>query len=642
MEIFWYIFFVLAVLAFGTAIYLLSNRKLGMIRFVYCLVACAASALFIYVPPFFSEYNPVAAALGSIINILQVISLDASYLAYYETIVRCISSELFIKAYEVVLAVIHVALPAISAMTAVTMIIQFLSQLRLRALRRTKQNLYIFSHVNYNSIMLAEDIRKHDLKGEIIFLEEDDNQDHTSLQDNLICTVLDEKIENIQIKGKRNKVQYYCISDDEERNLNEGLALLNLLNKEEKEVQKNRSIFLFSGNPLVEPMVDSMDKGLVEIDVINRFQMSAYRLLERKPLVDAITPENKISMLLYGFGPVNREILRAASWCGQLAGTKLQIRVIADLEQAEIDDFMFAYPGLFTQNYDIQFLTCKSRKEAQEHLRAHCADAGYIVVEGQSESDTIEKAVFLRRFYYKEDPNFANKPAIYAYIENADKSLAVSNLRTAEAKAERRVSYDIVPFGIASEVFTFENVTDSYIEKLAKNVHLVYEDIFSDTEIDATEAIGRYNLFEVNKRSNRANALHIRYKLSMLGLDYTDDPDATEVDLKDYLNAETLERLTFAEHSRWMAFLESEGWTDVTVDQVERYKASGISRGRHNCPLLKVHPYICPFEDLKECSDRLGLPDSTVYDRDLISRIPDILHDRWGITGKKYKIVVKK
>ena len=88
-----------------------------------------------------------------------------------------------------------------------------------------------------------------------------------------------------------------------------------------------------------------------------------------------------------------------------------------------------------------------------------------------------------------------------------------------------------------------------------------------------------------------------------------------------------------------MAFLESEGWESATVEEVRAYQASGISRGRHNCPLLKLHPYICPFGDLQECSDQLGLPDSTVYDRELIARIPDILHDKWNVSGKRYYIV---
>lgn len=637
----WYICLGLSMALIFAAIHCFINKKYGLMRYVYVLLCCFGTAYVIYIPPFFANYNPVAAIFGAFINMLQVVSLDADYLAFYETIKVALGDGFSAEVYEAVLAIVHFSLPAVSAMTAVTMILQCLTQIRMRLVRNTKRNLYVFSEVNYNSETLATDIRKFDPRGEILFLEQNNDLDHSGLQDALGCTVLDEQIENIRAKAKNRKVQYYCISANEEANLNAALALLAQLQTEEQRCQRNNYIFLFSKDPLVEPMVDSLDKGLVEVDVINQYQMAAYRLLEQHPLVDA-SVDGKISVLLYGFGSVNRELLRAISWCGQLAGNELFVRVVADLTPDEISDFKSEYPGLFTERYNIQLLDCKNRQQLKELLRSHCADARYIAVEGKTEAQTVETAVFLRRFYYCEDPAFENHPAIYAYIENAEKAEAVRNLQTAEAKPERRVNYDIVPFGAVSETFSFANVTNSSLEKLAKNVHLVYEDIFSDTEIDADEAIKRYNLFEVNKRSNRANALHIRYKLSMLGLDYTDDPNAQEVELSDYLTSELLDRLTLAEHDRWMAFLESEGWSPATVAQVKTYQASGISRGRHNCPLLKLHPYICPFEDLKDCSDALGLPDSTVYDRDLITRIPDILHDKWGINNKKYKIIKKK
>ena len=31
--------------------------------------------------------------------------------------------------------------------------------------------------------------------------------------------------------------------------------------------------------------------------------------------------------------------------------------------------------------------------------------------------------------------------------------------------------------------------------------------------------------------------------------------------------------------------------------------------------------------------------DTTIYDKELILRIPDIIGDKWNITNKKYKII---
>ena len=146
-------------------------------------------------------------------------------------------------------------------------------------------------------------------------------------------------------------------------------------------------------------------------------------------------------------------------------------------------------------------------------------------------------------------------------------------------------------------------------------------------------------MFEVNKRSNRANALHIRYKLNLLGLDYTDNENAEAVDLNAYLTDDVLKKLAISEHDRWLTFLQSEGWTTSTKADVVAYRESGVSKGRHNCPLLKMHPYICEFDKLEDLALDLEGKDTRVYDYELIKKIPDILGDKWGIAKKKFKIV---
>ena len=637
----WIICLALAMLLLLGAVWLLLKKKLGLMRFLYAMFALLAAAHVIYIPPFFTQHDPIAAFFGNLMNTLQVLTLDAGYLDQYEVICEALTSPWITQAYELVLAVLHIALPAVSATAAVTLLMRCLTQLQLRRLRRQKQNLYVFSQVNYKSQILAEDIRKNDPEGQILFLETDNDADHTQLRNDLRCSVMEESIENVRAKAKNRKVHYYCMDEDQESNLNSALAILAKLQQEEPEIQRNNYIFLFSRDPMAETMIDSLDKGLVEIDVINEYQNAAYRLLTEYPLTD-IGMNGEIFVVLCGFSEMTLETLRAVSWCGQICGYKLKVRILGALQQEVVAQFREQCPGLFTDRYDIRFLDCPDQQALRENLKAHCANADYIVVAEAEEKETIRQAVFLRRVYYMTDPQFRDAPRIYAYICNADKALAVSSLCTAEEKVQRRVSYDIVPFGVATDVYTYENITDSDLEKLAKNVHLMYEDIFSDGPIDALDAIRRYNLFEVNKRSNRANALHIRYKLFLLGLDYTGSTDAEEVDMAQYLTEEKLERMSRSEHDRWMAFLESEGWVGATVEESKAYQLSGISKGRHNCPLLKMHPYICPYDELKERSDALGLPDSTVYDRELITRIPEILHDKWGVTGKTYKIIEKQ
>jgi len=617
----WIVCLVLTLVLVGASAWIFLSKGKGTMRFLLGMALCVCATYIIYIPVYMLSYDVGAGLLGNVVNVLKVISLDADFLAYYDALRQMLGTGIFVQVYETVLAAMHILLPAVFAFTAVAIIMQCLAQLRLSVLRWQKRNLYVMSEVNDKAVMLAEDIRVHDPKGEILFMEEDDSRDHTDLRDRLHCAILDAKIQNVRAQAKGRKVHYYCIGENEEENLNAALAILSQLQDQPGEVQLNNSIFLFSKDPLVEPMVDSLDKGLVEVDVINEYQSAAYQLLMEHPLTD-VRPDGTIQLVLCGFSDMNKEILRAAAWCGQLPGYRLQIRVLGDLPEDAVEDFKAAYPGLFSESYDIRFLDCPNKNALSAALEENCAEADYIVVANDSEAQSIQLAVYLRRFYYRRDPQFAHAPQIYVHLENSDKAEAVAGMQTAEAKPERRVNYGLRPFGASSEIYTFSNITDSALEKLAKNVHLEYDHIFGAATFDAKKSIKSYNLFEVNKRSNRANALHIRYKLNLIGLDYTDDPAAEEVALEDYMTQEMLDKLTLAEHDRWMAFLESEGWITASVDQSMTYQKTGLSGGRHNCPLLKMHPYICPFDELKGRSAALGLEDSTVYDIELIKRIP--------------------
>ncbi len=613
-----------------------ASKRFGRLRILYVLMGCALAAYLLYTPLLFANNAPVAAILGGLINVLQVVTLDADFIQSTGEIHGLMGNSVLEQVYVVILALVHVLLPSISAMSAVTVIVQCLTDLHLNMISRSKKTIHIFSNLNYQTTILASDIRSHEQKSKILILSQAGDFAYSELRDQLGCDVVSEKIENIQMRTGNRRVHYYFISDDQEENLNAALAMLSTL--QDAKSQRNTSLFIFTTDPMAEMIIDSLDKGFTSITIIDKERTAAYGLLTRYPLAKYAV-DKKINVLIFGFGSMGKMFLRSAAWCGQLFGYELNLTVIGRDIQEEADDFKVNFPGLFTDRYNIRLLNYHTQEEFFQLLNQEKEKATYVVVAEENSQDTVDKAVKLRRYYYSTDEAFAYAPPIFAYIENEARAAAVAALQTAEAKAERRMSYGITPFGTAKEIYSFANITESDVEILSKNVHMVYEDIFSDGPIDVDGALIRYNLFEVNKNSNRANAMHIRYKLLMMGLDYTDDPDAEEVELSEYLTEEFLEQLTYAEHDRWMAFLDTEGWVESTIAQVQKYQASGISRGRHNCPLLKMHPYICPFEELVGRSDSLGLPDSTVYDRDLISRIPDILHDKWNVAPKKYKII---
>ncbi len=634
----WYIcLFAGAVLIIAAGRLVLRKRREDLNAGVALLLMLAATYV-LYIPAFFDSYEPLVALIANAVNVMQVVSLDADYLTFYDLIRASVPFAGLWRFYLLLLGVIHVLLPVTVALTAFTFLLRYIADVQTLFAGRRGGDAYIFSELNERSETLARDIRAAYPKANLIFAGCADRDSHLKLRRELHCIFCYERISAWKRKKKSNEVYYFCISDNEDSNLNDALFLLAGLAGEDEAVQRKAHLYLFSEKSEIETMIDSAEKGCVDIHLICKSRMAVYQLLDRHPLYRG-AKNKSISVLLCGFEQINRAALRAAVWCGQLYGYSLEIHVIcAGAETAE-KNLRAECPGLFSERYHIRFYEGSDLGDISQNLAQHCAQSTYIIVDRGDDSTNIETAVYLRRFFYGVGGDYTNAPGIFAYIAGASKYNTVSRLMTPESNTVRRRSYEIIPFGSDHEFYTCAVLVDSAIERLAKNVHLVYEDIFSDGEIDIARAMERYNTFEVNKQSNRANALHIRYKLSLLGLDYTDRADAEEVRLEDYLTEEALECLTRAEHDRWMAFLESEGWQTASIEEAEAYQRSGLSAGRHNCPLLKLHPYICPYSGLKERSDALGLPDSTIYDRELIARIPDILHDRWETAGKKYKII---
>lgn len=635
----WLICAIISVIMIALSISAYFKKGNGSLRVVFVLACLFCATYVIYIPAFLNLYDPVSAMLGNLIHALQIITIDADFMRFYEIINDEIAISVFAKIYMVLLGILHVTLPAVSALTAVTVLFRCFSSIQMFFAGKNKKPMFVFSEANERSLQIAKSLKK--IKCDIIFTgsTEDSLNNENDSQTGFIFK--EESISEIKIRNKKNKdIYFFCISENEDDSLSYSLQLIERFSTLNESEQEHIHIYQFSKYEDYTVFVDSANKGSLDIRCVNEYEMLIYNLLDKYPLFKFAKPN--IHVLLHGLSPINIIALKSIAWCGQLCGFSIRISVVGTDIKEKTDELELTVPGLFTERYDIKFYNCSSEKEIVDTITEKCADANYIIVSEDSDNDTMNRGLLLRRLFYKIDESFNNCPPIFCYIKEPAKFNIVKNLATAESNPKRKMSYDLIPFGSLSEVCTYKSLVDSDIEKIAKNVHLAYEEIFSDGSIDVKAALKRYNIFEVNKRSNRANALHIRYKLNLLGLDYSEEKPSETIQLSDYYNEEYLEKLSISEHDRWMAFLESEGWTQSTKKDVMSYQESGISKGRHNCPLLKMHPYICEYEKLKALSMDIEGKDTTIYDRELILRIPDILGDKWNVAEKKYYITKLK
>ena len=634
----WVISFILGLILIGVATKVLLTPKYGKLRYAFTCIILAVASIVLYCPYFFHKYNLLSAVLGNIFNVMQLVSLDADFYGVCELAREHIKFALFEDLYICLLAIIHIALPTVALLTAYNIIAYCAAHAKLLKTKFTNEDIFVFSCCTKKAELLAKDIHaNHGKKATYIFAGNMEGSEIDTLtSDSMSCIFCDEDITGIKIKSKKKRNVYYFNMADDDENLNNALALVEKYAG--SDLQRNIHIFIFLVNNENDILVDASNKGNMNIRIVDQDQVSVYELLDKKPIY-TVVKNDTISFLIAGFDRCGEELLKSAIWCGQMDGIKLKINVIAENVQSKREKLLFKYPEILCPEYNINFHEARLDEDSlSELLLQNCMDTTYVAVTNGCDEGNLKLAIYLRRFFLRNDPDFENMPFIAAKIKSAEKYEVIKNIATPEFSEARKAGYDIYPFGNDRCIYSYKELVEAPLEKLAQNVHLTYEDIFNDSgEIDATAALARYNVFEVKKRSNRANAMHIRYKLWLLGLDYSDDENDDEVELSDYLGHERLQKLTEMEHNRWMAFLRTEGWAAASIDETEKYKE--ISKGRHECPVIKLHPYICAFEDLERYSCALGLPDATIYDKELIVRIPDILHDKWGVTGKRYRII---
>ena len=632
----WLICAIISLILIALSVKFALTKSKGSFRFLWVLIFLFVATYVAYLPGYLYSYSISTAIFGNIVNTLQVITIDADYFQLYEVVHQAIPLDILASLYMVMLVIFHILMPIVSALSAATLLLRCFSKIKLYFANRSKKPTYVFSELNERSLKLAKDLSK--TKCNIIFANCDDDSILSKGDDTKNFIYKDESIEELKLTCKNNKqVYFFLLSENEDESLASTLAIIETYSKVTESLQENIHIYHFSKNKDYSIYIDSTNKGSLDIRCINEYEMLIYNLLDKFPLYKYA--KNDIHVLLYGLSKINQTALKTIVWCGQVYNHKLKISVVGKDIENQVDELKIAVPGFFEGLHNINFYNTKTETESLTLVKEKCKDASYVIVSENTDNETMEKGVELRRLFYKVDETFTNCPPIFCYIKDEAKSNVLANLKTAENKEARKMSYSLVPFGNIEEIYTMKYLVDSSLEKIAKNVHLAYEEIFSDGPIDVKEAIKRYNIFEVNKRSNRANALHIRYKLNLLGLDYTEDENATSVDFKKYLTEELLDKLAYSEHDRWLSFLQSEGWTTSSKADVYAYKESGISKGRHNCPILKLHPYICEFEKLKDLSLEIEGKDTTVYDSELIIRIPDILGDKWGVAKTNFKII---
>ncbi len=131
---------------------------------------------------------------------------------------------------------------------------------------------------------------------------------------------------------------------------------------------------------------------------------------------------------------------------------------------------------------------------------------------------------------------------------------------------------------------------------MAIQIHLCYDP--EDTKLK------RYNLLEYNKRSSRASALHIKYKIySVLVEQFTDDMKVNQKLFRQKYTKKIEDILTRNEHERWVAYTRSIGYVYASIEEVEKYYEKSKNYVYY---LARMHPALVEFNKLNKASKELS------------------------------------
>lgn len=521
--------------------------------------------------------------------------------------------------YQVYFSVLCILSPVVLGGVVVTMFQNAADSLKY-LLNRRRSAVYLFSEINDHALLLAESIASHERKALIVFCGCSDNDSESVAEARASGCIFIAKPEfDIVLRSKKTRV-YFEISEDENENLRRTKILLQKYTTAEcPSDYQNIRVFLFSAQEETGLALDAANKQGIRVQIVDRNRLAANQLLFEHPLYTAVHGKKKISVLVVGAGHTGKEIVKDAVWCGQL-GPDYHVDVTVIDKNAEHVEAVMRKdcPEIFAAPYSVSFIAADAETEQFESvLDARCGDADYIAVCLGNDGLNIKTALFLRAYYLRKDSCFTNEPFIAVLTSDDTNYQSVAEFAAIDrekqikygwtAVSEQSLNYRLCPFGSYSSIYSYDFLVDSLLEKLAINVHYAYDLAGDHDKTTEQESQIRYNVSEINRRSDRATALHIRYKLFMLGYDMKEMKNASAEEiagsgrlleqLKSQLkDSAVIDRMARVEHDRWCAFMRAEGWRSATLEQALVYKARTF--GNQKFTKANMHACLCSWNEL--------------------------------------------
>lgn len=523
---------------------------------------------------------------------------------------------------------------------ASTLLLSFIGDTgdRIRLLLTPVSKRHIFSEINESALALAACIRNKPGRKTIVFCDsKNTDKNLVAKARELGAIVLYAPCDALKIRKRKQNDTFYLLSRKEDRNMRLAERLIAAYSHRKK-TRIVINAFVESGtnvNFLEDVLNSKKGEGNIELHCIDEIALLCNHLIYNYPLYNTKTNGKNISVAIVGCGRTGMRMLKTAYWAGQIDGYTLKIRVYDKNADTHRENFYRQCPGLKDDptirfvKADVDTLSFQNQLLALENS----ADATYIVIAMGDDQLNLSVADELYRIYRRHRAFDDHRmPEIFTRIRSQAKFDIYSEHK--EYLDNRHIHL----FGTAASVFSDKTLFNTELENLAFAVHLTYQKALSEQPgSQKYEQVRKdFKTSEYARRSSMAAALHLPAKVYLCdNVPQNGKNSLTEENLQTYAawikkDPTFYERLAKNEHTRWNAFMLSEGYQPASVEEMHLYAPAADS---HRDDLSLLHPCIIPWNALNEVEsiyNRTYHKDKEFkfYDRAIVTNIPTI----WAVS----------
>lgn len=507
-------------------------------------------------------------------------------------------NQVFTSVYTIVSILVYMALFVFVTGFLVTLMDGFAQQFAMK--KRATRKQYIFAECNEKALSIAKSIPKTGKKS-IIFVYEGklDEPVKEKIQEMDGCYValsLTQVVKKLNRKAK--EMELFLFGENEKDNIlrlgeisNEGLLQSGCKKKIYVEIQDTPW-------SLYDDFVEKLKNGEQEQTVVNYIRIEENyvynHLLSCSIFEKAVeNPAEKckdINVLLIGMNTRNFEFLKAVLHLGQMPGYHLNIMVLdagANREllwkkMPEVKDSCKVvgdawYSIIYKENVSLD--TCALETIVKEEF----IDFSWAYVGMEDELKSIGIAMRLNGVKYR-----AGQKNGYIIQVNVEKKEFLDNYNSAMMK-------NIVPSGMFSEIYHYDFVTMSAIEKCSAAIHEVrnQERKKNDPNSNIKSWVAYCNN-EYNRHSVYARTLALKYKVDLIEQNYDSDYSLVSKD----------RTWKIYEHMRWNMYTRTMGYQVASKEMMDAL--GKLDRDARS--IAMIHKDLILFEELsKEEQDKDGI-----------------------------------